>query len=88
MKSNVVKVGVERVPNRSLFKAMGYTDEEISCRPKFQQEDNLESQPSLYLLNMQSWVYQSAYTAWTPRPIQLVRLFCHLIVAQLAHDCY
>lgn len=29
MKSNVVKVGVERVPNRSLFKAMGYTDEEI-----------------------------------------------------------
>ncbi|MCI5583775.1 MAG: dihydroxy-acid dehydratase [Anaeroplasma sp.] len=30
MKSNVVKVGVERVPNRSLFKAMGYTDEEIS----------------------------------------------------------
>lgn len=30
MKSNVVKLGVERVPNRSLFKAMGYTDEEIS----------------------------------------------------------
>lgn len=30
MKSNVVKCGVERVPNRSLFKAMGYTDEEIS----------------------------------------------------------
>ena len=30
MKSNVVKVGIERVPNRSLFKAMGYTDEEIS----------------------------------------------------------
>ena len=30
MKSNVVKVGVERVPTRSLFKAMGYTDEEIS----------------------------------------------------------
>ncbi len=30
MKSNVVKVGVERVPNRSLFKAMGYTNEEIS----------------------------------------------------------
>ncbi len=29
MKSDVVKVGVERVPNRSLFKAMGYTDEEI-----------------------------------------------------------
>lgn len=29
MKSNVVKVGAERVPNRSLFKAMGYTDEEI-----------------------------------------------------------
>lgn len=30
MKSDVVKKGVERVPNRSLFKAMGYTDEEIS----------------------------------------------------------
>lgn len=29
MKSDVVKVGAERVPNRSLFKAMGYTDEEI-----------------------------------------------------------
>ncbi len=30
MKSDVVKKGVERVPNRSLFKAMGYTDEEIN----------------------------------------------------------
>ena len=30
MKSDVVKVGVERVPNRSLFKALGYTDEEIA----------------------------------------------------------
>ena len=30
MKSDIVKLGVERVPNRSLFKAMGYTDEEIS----------------------------------------------------------
>ena len=29
MKSNIVKKGVEKVPNRSLFKAMGYTDEEI-----------------------------------------------------------
>lgn len=29
MKSDVVKKGVERVPNRSLFKALGYTDEEI-----------------------------------------------------------
>lgn len=29
MKSDAVKVGAERVPNRSLFKAMGYTDEEI-----------------------------------------------------------
>lgn len=29
MKSDVVKVGAERVPNRSLFEAMGYTDEEI-----------------------------------------------------------
>ena len=30
MKSDIVKLGVEKVPNRSLFKAMGYTDEEIS----------------------------------------------------------
>ena len=30
MKSNIVKLGVEKVPNRSLFKAMGYTDEEIA----------------------------------------------------------
>ncbi len=29
MKSDAVKIGAERVPNRSLFKAMGYTDEEI-----------------------------------------------------------
>ncbi|MGM9970618.1 MAG: dihydroxy-acid dehydratase [Anaeroplasma sp.] len=29
MKSDIVKVGPEKVPNRSLFKAMGYTDEEI-----------------------------------------------------------
>lgn len=29
MNSDVVKVGVERVPNRSLLKALGYTDEEI-----------------------------------------------------------
>ncbi|HOQ06500.1 MAG TPA: dihydroxy-acid dehydratase [Clostridiales bacterium] len=29
MKSDVVKKGVERAPHRSLFKAMGYTDEEI-----------------------------------------------------------
>ena len=29
MKSNNVKKGVERAPHRSLFKAMGYTDEEI-----------------------------------------------------------
>ncbi|MCR4898247.1 MAG: dihydroxy-acid dehydratase [Acholeplasmatales bacterium] len=29
MRSDVVKKGVERVPNRSLFKALGYTDEEI-----------------------------------------------------------
>lgn len=29
MKSDAVKNGVERVPNRSLFKAMGYTNEEI-----------------------------------------------------------
>ena len=26
MKSDIVKLGVEKVPNRSLFKAMGYTD--------------------------------------------------------------
>ena len=30
MKSNAVKCGVSKVPNRSLFKAMGYTDEEIA----------------------------------------------------------
>jgi len=30
MKSDVVKKGVERAPHRSLFKAMGYTDEEIN----------------------------------------------------------
>ena len=29
MRSDAVKKGVERVPNRSLFKALGYTDEEI-----------------------------------------------------------
>ena len=29
MRSDVLKKGVERVPNRSLFKALGYTDEEI-----------------------------------------------------------
>jgi len=29
MKSDVVKKGVERAPHRALFKAMGYTDEEI-----------------------------------------------------------
>ena len=29
MKSDIVKKGVERAPHRSLFKAMGYTDEEI-----------------------------------------------------------
>jgi len=30
MKSDIVKKGIERAPHRSLFKAMGYTDEEIS----------------------------------------------------------
>ena len=30
MKSDIVKKGVERAPHRSLFKAMGYTDEEIN----------------------------------------------------------
>ena len=29
MKSDIAKKGVERAPHRSLFKAMGYTDEEI-----------------------------------------------------------
>lgn len=29
MRSDVVKKGIERAPHRSLFKAMGYTDEEI-----------------------------------------------------------
>jgi len=32
MKSDSVKCGIERAPHRSLFKAMGYTDEEL-CRP-------------------------------------------------------
>ena len=30
MRSDIVKKGIERAPHRSLFKAMGYTDEEIS----------------------------------------------------------
>ena len=30
MRSDVVKKGVERAPHRSLFKAMGYTDEELA----------------------------------------------------------
>lgn len=30
MKSDIVKKGIERAPHRALFKAMGYTDEEIS----------------------------------------------------------
>ena len=30
MKSDAIKIGASRVPNRSLFKAMGYTDEEIA----------------------------------------------------------
>lgn len=30
MKSDIVKKGVDRAPHRSLFKAMGYTDEEIN----------------------------------------------------------
>ena len=30
MKSDIVKKGLERAPHRALFKAMGYTDEEIS----------------------------------------------------------
>jgi dihydroxy-acid dehydratase len=30
MKSDVVKKGVERAPHRSLFRAMGYTDEELA----------------------------------------------------------
>ncbi|HHW47873.1 MAG TPA: dihydroxy-acid dehydratase, partial [Clostridiaceae bacterium] len=30
MRSDVVKKGIERAPHRSLFKAMGYTDEEIN----------------------------------------------------------
>jgi dihydroxyacid dehydratase/phosphogluconate dehydratase len=29
MRSDIVKKGIERAPHRSLFKAMGYTDEEI-----------------------------------------------------------
>jgi dihydroxy-acid dehydratase len=29
MRSDVVKKGIEKAPHRSLFKAMGYTDEEI-----------------------------------------------------------
>jgi len=30
MKSDIIKSGIERAPHRSLFKAMGYTDEEIN----------------------------------------------------------
>ena len=30
MRSDLMKKGVERAPHRSLFKAMGYTDEEIA----------------------------------------------------------
>ena len=30
MRSDLMKKGVERAPHRSLFKAMGYTDEEIN----------------------------------------------------------
>ncbi len=30
MRSNAVKLGLERAPHRSLFKAMGYTDEELA----------------------------------------------------------
>jgi len=29
MRSDLMKKGLERAPHRSLFKAMGYTDEEI-----------------------------------------------------------
>ena len=29
MKSDIVKKGIEKAPHRALFKAMGYTDEEI-----------------------------------------------------------
>jgi dihydroxy-acid dehydratase len=32
MRSDIVKSGAERSPHRSLFKAMGYTDEEL-CKP-------------------------------------------------------
>ena len=31
MRSDAMKKGLERAPHRSLFKAMGYTDEEIAC---------------------------------------------------------
>ncbi len=31
MRSDLMKKGLERAPHRSLFKAMGYTDEELSC---------------------------------------------------------
>ena len=30
MRSDIVKKGIERAPHRSLFKAMGYTDEELN----------------------------------------------------------
>ena len=30
MRSDLIKKGIERAPHRSLMKAMGYTDEEIS----------------------------------------------------------
>ena len=31
MRSDIVKKGLERAPHRSLFKAMGYTDQEIAA---------------------------------------------------------
>ena len=30
MRSDAVKKGIEKAPHRSLFRAMGYTDEELS----------------------------------------------------------
>ena len=34
MKSEQIKTGIERIPNRSLLYALGYTDEEVDTMRK------------------------------------------------------
>ena len=56
MRSDLMKKGLERAPHRSLFKAMGYTDEEIT-RPTTYVWHKLSVSPSetkvCYMLDMQ-----------------------------------